>query len=105
MLEPHGYEVIEATEGRQGMALHDADPADLVITDILMPGTEGIETIVELRRKHPNTKIIAISGGGRTANMDFLARARQLGADWTLAKPFTYNQILNAVRGVLRSTP
>ena len=57
----------DAPDGAEGLALHAHHPADLVLTDLIMPGKEGIETILELRRKHPGVRIIAISGGGRLA--------------------------------------
>jgi len=83
MLEAGGHEVIEAANGKQGVALEAENPVDLVVTDIIMPEQEGIETIVQLRRKNPSLKIIAISGGGRMKNMDFLKIAANVGADAT----------------------
>lgn len=70
MLEREGYEVVEAEEGEEGMRRYREQPVDLVITDILMPQKEGIETIRALRRTNPGVKIIAISGGGRMSKLD-----------------------------------
>jgi DNA-binding response OmpR family regulator len=67
-----GYEVVEASNGKDGMALFRAAPADLVISDILMPEQEGLQTIRELRREFPTVKIITISGGGPGGSMNFL---------------------------------
>ena len=65
-LEREGYDVLKASNGKQGIRLHREEPVDLIITDIIMPEKEGIETILELKRDYPDVKIIAISGGGRT---------------------------------------
>lgn len=103
MLEAHGHEVMEAANGRDGLALFASDPADLVVTDIIMPEQEGIETIVQLRRQNPRLKIIAISGGGRTKNMDFLKIASHVGADAILSKPFSTRELLDTVRRCLQA--
>lgn len=100
-LELEGFTVHEAANGIEGLArIAEATP-DVVITDILMPDKEGIETILELRRTYPKIRIIAISGGGRTGNKDFLRTAKHLGADRTLAKPFGLAELLRLVREVL----
>lgn len=101
VLERSGHEVAVATEGAEGLTLFRAKPADLVITDIFMPEKEGIETILELRKQSPQTKIIAISGGGRAGKLDFLTTAKNLGAHQTLAKPFERQELLDAVNAVL----
>ena len=100
-LELEGYVVHEAANGNEGLARIAEAAPDVVITDILMPDKEGIETILELRRTHPKIRIIAISGGGRTGNKDFLRTAKHLGADRTLAKPFGLAELLRLVRDVL----
>lgn len=88
-------------DGREGMkALAEIDP-DLVITDILMPEQEGIETIAEVRKYHPDLPIIAISGGGRVGNMDFLTMAERFGATRTLAKPFSPVVLLGIIGELL----
>ena len=65
ILEAAGHEVIEASNGNEGTAFQRANPCDVVITDMIMPEKEGLETIVELKGEYPDLKIIAISGGGR----------------------------------------
>ncbi len=100
VLEGAGYETALAADGREGIALMRQQPADLMITDLMMPGQEGLETIIEIRRLYPRTKIIAMSGGGHGGVLDFLPMATQLGAARTLAKPFTHEQLLTAVREV-----
>lgn len=101
MLEFHGHEVTGACNGEEGIALHEKEPFDLIITDILMPRKEGVETIMELKRDYEDLKIIAISGGGKTRVIDYLKTARLLGADVTLAKPFDNAELLAAVETCL----
>lgn len=103
-LEMEGFTVYEAANGNEGLTRIALSVPDVVITDILMPDKEGIETILELRRLHPTVRIIAISGGGRTGNKDFLKTAKHLGADRTLAKPFGLADLLKLVREVLAGT-
>ena len=102
-LEQAGYEVVEARDGQEGLQRYHAAPTDLIITDILMPGKEGLETIMEFRRAVPGIKIIAFSGGGQMGNLTFLEVARRLGARRTFQKPFDLREILEAVREVLES--
>ncbi len=97
MLEAAGHEVTEAINGDDGVALQLVHAFDLIITDMIMPKKEGVETIIELKQANPDQKIIAISGGGRTRNMDFLQMAEQFGADRILAKPFTEDELLESV--------
>lgn len=100
-LEQEGFIVQQAANGIEGLQRIELSVPDLVITDILMPDKEGIETILDLRRRYPSIRIIAISGGGRTGNKDFLRTAKHLGADRTLAKPFGLGELLKVVREVL----
>ncbi|GIX49050.1 MAG: transcriptional regulator [Candidatus Tectimicrobiota bacterium] len=97
-LERAGYEVEEARNGREGLWRYRQAPVPLIITDILMPEKEGLEIIRALRREYPDVKIIAISGGGRTGNLNFLDIAAKLGAHRTLQKPFGLRELLQAVR-------
>jgi YesN/AraC family two-component response regulator len=70
---------------------------DVVITDNIMPEQEGIDTIIQIQRERPGVKIIAISGGGRIRNIDFLEMAQSLGADDVLAKPFEVDDLLSCL--------
>jgi CheY-like chemotaxis protein len=97
VLEREGYQVVEARNGLEGMQHYRAAPSDLVITDILMPEQEGLETTRRLRQEYPEAKIIAISGGGRTGTQDFLLLAKRFGAQHTLWKPFPRQALLEAV--------
>jgi DNA-binding NtrC family response regulator len=97
MLHRAGHQVSEAGNGAEGIDSYERDPPDLVITDILMPKKEGIETIIALHRADPDLPIIAISGGGRSGGRDFLSSAEKLGACHTLPKPFRGDRLLSAV--------
>lgn len=101
ILEMAGYQVVDAPDGRSAAALFRQEPTDLIITDIFMPEMGGIETIHEIRRDFPKTKIIAISGGARGGSFDFLPVAESFGARRTLKKPFARDELLRAVREVL----
>lgn len=94
-----GHEVTAAAGGAEALKLSGKGPFDLVITDLIMPEGEGIETIIALRRQAPTTKIIAMSGGGRNSGKDYLVIARFLGAQRTLDKPFSKDELLEAVAG------
>jgi DNA-binding NtrC family response regulator len=97
ILEDGGHQVVSAEDGKRGMAAFRSEHPDLVITDIIMPEQEGIQTITEIRGVQPNAKIIAISGGGRIGNTDFLKIARHLGAFDAIAKPFDPDDLLSRV--------
>jgi CheY-like chemotaxis protein len=101
VLEYKGYEVQCAPEGRQGLrAFHERRP-DLVISDIIMPEMEGIQTIMELRMLSGECPIIAISGAGRFGKANFLDVAKHLGATATLTKPFETEELLRTVASCL----
>lgn len=97
ILSRAGHTAAGARDGVEGTAMYRVAPADVVITDIFMPNQEGLATIMELRRSHPDVRIIAISGGGASATLDVLPVAEALGARRTLRKPFTPQEILDAV--------
>jgi len=101
VLENAGYTVIDAPDGKAGMKLYRENGADLVITDLIMPEKEGIETIRELKQDNPDVKIIAISGGGIIKSEDYLQIAERLGVQRTLAKPFKNEEILEAVNELI----
>jgi DNA-binding response OmpR family regulator len=96
-----GAIVETAEDGLDAIRSFRVEPADLVVTDILMPTKEGIETIIEMKQRHPGVKIIAISGGGRLGSLDFLDLARQLGADSAMAKPFLLDELVEEGRALL----
>lgn len=98
-----GHVVLEAENGERGLEAFRASGPELVISDVHMPAKEGISTLIEIREINPRTKIIMISGGGRSGSTDYLDLARQLGANETLRKPFRKAAILDAVERVLNS--
>lgn len=101
ILDGAGYEVVLASDGLDGLAEFRRQRADLVITDIVMPDMEGIETIRQLRAQKPPVPILAISGGGRGVSLDYLRMAEQLGATESLSKPFEADDFLAAVERCL----
>ncbi len=101
VLGARGHALLEAENGQQGLTLVENRQPDLIITDILMPGKEGIETIREVLDRWPGTKIIAISGGGGSQNLMFLEAAKAFGAYASLAKPFRPEQLIEIVDKVL----
>ena len=93
-----GYDVVAASDGYKGLEQIKNNPdIGMVITDIVMPEKEGIETIIEIKQGWPHIKILAISGGGRICAEDYLHIAMALGAGITLKKPFTRPELLGAV--------
>ena len=104
ILKRAGHEVMAAGNGKEAIALHRDSPADLIITNILMPEKEGLETIQEMRREDPEIKIIAISGGGQIGPADYLEVARRFGAMRTFSKPFDRKELLRAVSDLLEES-
>lgn len=105
-LEKAGYEVQTAPEGAKALALQAKRRADLLITDIFMPGQDGIETLQECKTRFPQTRIIVMSAGGGTGGkLDYLPAAALIGASATLRKPFNVDQLLDTVRKVLQLEP
>jgi len=107
-----GFEVSVAGTGDEGLdLLRDQGGADLVITDVIMPGSDGVETAYDIRMEFPRTKIIVMSGGGNAAPLDYepgaisttayLASATSVGADLTITKPFDRDEIVAAARELL----
>ncbi|HEX9933606.1 MAG TPA: response regulator [bacterium] len=101
ILEDAGFEVEDASSGDQGIALHHKKPFELVVTDIVMPKKDGLDTIRELKEAFPSLPIIAVSGGGRNRDVDSLEAARKAGADRVLRKPFTRQELVEIVTSLL----
>lgn len=101
ILEAGGHVVSFACNGVEGLKMAIAGGVDLVVTDIIMPDKEGVEMIKDLKAHSPDLPIIAISGGGRTRNLNFLEIAQHFGADAVLAKPFTPAAIQGVVASLL----
>ncbi|HIJ77988.1 MAG: response regulator [Desulfobulbaceae bacterium] len=96
-----GYEIVLAGNGKEGVRLYRDSPADLVITDLLMPEQDGVETIVQLCDRFPDVKIIAMSGGGQIGPDSYLPIAETLGAKGTLQKPIDLKMLREMVTHVL----
>ncbi|UCF91875.1 MAG: response regulator [Desulfobacterales bacterium] len=103
MLERAGYEVLEASDGAEGIRLYRENSADLVITDLIMPNKDGIGMIIALKKEFPEVKIIAMSGGGLNRPEGYLIGAQKLGATRTLTKPINREQMLRAVKDTLKA--
>ena len=101
MLEAGGHKVIDASNASTGYDLFVGESPDLVITDILMPGTDGIELITRLRAEKPEVPIVAISGGGKCPPELYLTSSQYLGATRTLPKPFRRAELLSVVDEIL----
>jgi len=96
-----GHKIAFAADGEEGLrAYHEFCPA-VVMTDILMPKKEGIETIKDLRKISASVPIIAMSGGGRVGNLEYLEMALRFGANRTISKPFELEEVIEIVAGLL----
>lgn len=101
ILADEGYSVVEACNGLEGTKqLNCRGPFDLIVTDMLMPEKEGIETIREVKKQSPATKIVAISGGGICIPENYLNLALMMGADASLCKPFGRQELLDIIRNL-----
>ena len=103
MLERDGHEVAEAPDGVEGIKIYRQNPADLIITDLIMPNKDGIGMIIDLKKEFPNVKIIAMSGGGLNKPEGYLKGAKKLGAACTLTKPIDRDELLRAIKDALKS--
>ncbi|WP_419655550.1 two component system sensor histidine kinase, response regulator receiver protein [Desulfosarcina variabilis str. Montpellier] len=101
ILENEGYSVIEASGGDEAIKQYGEYGPDLVVTDLLMPGKDGIETLFELRQMNCNAKVIALSGGGRICSESYLNYAMKLGATAAIEKPFTLEEFLMVINQTL----
>jgi DNA-binding NtrC family response regulator len=111
VLEREGFEVRAAGNGRKGLELLETEGADLVITDVIMPGIDGVATLERIKENHPDIPVIVISGGGNIAPLEYepgaistsayLASAAKAGASCTLTKPFNRQELVSAVSNLL----
>ena len=102
LLEAHGFRVLTASDGREGLAAFEQHAPAVVITDILMPEQDGIGAIREMRGIRPGAKIVAMSGGGRVDKADYLSVAEKLGADFAIEK-CDLNKLLEILPALLNS--
>ncbi len=102
VLEKEGYTVFTAETGVEASTIYDSSDIDLIITDLVMPEKGGIDLIMELKKKDPDIKVIAISGGGGiTGRFDYLPIAKLVGATEIIAKPFQVTEIRAQVAKML----
>lgn len=100
-LGTYGYNVITALNGAEGKAALEAHNPAIVVTDILMPDHDGLEIIMQIKRERPEVKIVAMSGGGRLGNTEYLTVATKLGADAVLEKPFDPSNLVDILRRLI----
>ena len=98
-----GYDVVEATDGPSGLSAFAADDFVAVVTDLIMPGQTGIDTIKKLRALDPRMPIIAVSGFGWDESSELVREAMSAGANHLLGKPFRPDDLMSAIAGLLRA--
>lgn len=103
VLETDGHHVLTDSNGAKGIKLAVNQTPDLVITDLIMPEKEGLETISELKNSHPNLPIMAISGGGSFSPDSYLKIAKAMGAQLTFSKPFDVKEFIDAINELLET--
>ncbi|VGO22297.1 response regulator [Pontiella sulfatireligans] len=100
-----GYQTAQAANGKEGLRLMEERTPDLVITDILMPEMDGLEILMAIRSQRGDIPVIAISGGMRTAPINFLQHAKVFGARHVFEKPVPLDVLLKAVEELLQEQP
>ena len=98
LLNRSGFAAVSARDGHQALEVHRRAPVDVLITDIYMPLSDGLETIQAFRRESPRVRIIAMSGGGKVSRGSYLAVASSIGADATMQKPFGFETLRQVFR-------
>ena len=98
LLATMGYDAVASADAHEALELHSRQPADVLITDIFMPGIDGLEAIVAFRSRWPGLRIVAISGGGVRAKRDYLGVAGEIGADVLMRKPVDPADLLDTLR-------
>lgn len=99
-----GYRVFQAANGKNALEMIGrGEKPDIVITDLIMPEQDGMETILSIRKDFPEVRLVAISGGGRRNNVDFLTLAEDLGADSALPKPLDMDELERVVERLARA--
>ena len=100
ILQLNNFEVLATDNALEIQNIVEEFKPDILITDIIMPDKDGIEIIIEIKKKYPEIALIAISGGGRIDSESYLSTAKYLGANATLKKPFTHNQLLKIINSL-----
>lgn len=99
------YDIDVACNGREGIKLQSSNPYNVIITDIIMPEEDGLEVIMWVKSNNPETKLIAISGGGYFDSREYLLMAKELGAALVLIKPFEVDDLRGAIKQLLNNGP
>jgi DNA-binding response OmpR family regulator len=99
-LEPSGYAVFVAADGKEAIRFLSRETVDLVITDVLMPDMDGFELIKVLHRDYPAVRVVAMTGGGQLSADTYLRMAQGFRVDWLLKKPFARDELLMAIKAV-----
>jgi CheY-like chemotaxis protein len=99
-----GYKVATASNGKRALFLLNRFDPNLVLTDLIMPEMDGVETITEIKKTRPDLKIIAMSGGARIGNGNILQRAKEFGADLLISKPFEMAELTSLIGRSLAAT-
>jgi CheY-like chemotaxis protein len=103
ILEREGHTVTLAPNGELGEELFRQDPVGLIITDVLMPGQDGVSTMTRIRKDYPDVRVIAYSGGGPEASIKAATTVvKAMGADVTLRKPFKREKLIAAVNKLVK---
>jgi len=100
-LEQAGHQVLDAEDGELGLQLLERHAVDVVLSDIFMPGMDGIQMLRQIRKQYPAVKVIVMSGGDSSGMLDLRRDAELLGAVKSLSKPFTTHEIVAVVNSVL----
>jgi len=103
LLRLEDHSVTRAENGREALLKMKGTEFDLIVTDLVMPEKEGLETIMEIRKENPSVKVIAMSGGGFVNASEYLALASAFGVSATLMKPFSKDELLRAVATALET--
>ena len=104
LLEAEGYSVRAAEDGEEALRLQQTEPADVLVTDLFMPGRDGFETLTAFRDSFPETTIVVISGGSLRLRGSYLESARMVGADATLQKPVMPADLFRVIDGLFKSS-
>jgi len=105
ILAQDNHQVTSASHGGEAIDYAKCKSYDLILTDLIMPGKDGIETIMELRVMLPKAKIIAMSGGGFGVARNYLPLAQKIGAHYSLMKPFNLKSLRDAIEEALGASP
>jgi two-component system chemotaxis response regulator CheY len=100
-----GYEVAEAENGVQGLARYRETRPDVVLLDIYMPEKDGFETLRDLLKFDPKATVLAMSGGGSYSHVQILQAVSHMGAKAVLAKPFTFDEMLQTIARITAPPP